>query len=195
MSEITNLWENVNILWLICFAKKVFVYFTNNLRVPSNRVAIVSKNVFWGAKRPFRPGMVDPERKIEGLRNLSVILIYFHCLRRIQYSPVTLTIFPSRFLKGQFLCTMQQYLVLPIYQRVNKQRKLHTDYLARLDYLFDNRQRTWIFPPFFSILFANIFSAIHSYRKRGKFKIEYVAYFSCQCSGDIFSRRYIRINF
>lgn len=28
-----------------------------NLRVPSKRVAIVSKNVFWGANSPFRAGI------------------------------------------------------------------------------------------------------------------------------------------
>lgn len=30
---------------------------TMNLRVPSKRVAIVSRNVFWGANSPFRAGI------------------------------------------------------------------------------------------------------------------------------------------
>lgn len=30
---------------------------SNNLRVPSKRVAIVSRNVFWGANSPFRVGI------------------------------------------------------------------------------------------------------------------------------------------
>lgn len=41
---------------------KVIWYFLDkkksNLRVPSKRVAMVSKNVFWGAKSPFRVGIV-----------------------------------------------------------------------------------------------------------------------------------------
>ena len=60
-------WFMNNILWLIrdtfClhFSQQVNfsgIWMKSNLRVPSNLVAIVSKNVFWGAKSPFRPGMM-----------------------------------------------------------------------------------------------------------------------------------------
>ncbi len=35
----------------------IFVMTFSNLRVPSKRVAIVSRNVFWGARSPFRAGI------------------------------------------------------------------------------------------------------------------------------------------